>query len=67
MTQITVQDLYTFMGRELEVMEEIPAGNILGSLLHGLFNSLQEFPPLYYIFSSLIVNHNDKPECLQHL
>ena len=30
MTQITVKDLYTFMGRELEVMKEIPAGNILG-------------------------------------
>ncbi|XP_046350555.2 elongation factor-like GTPase 1 [Haliotis rufescens] len=29
-TRFTVQDLYLFMGRELEEMEEIPAGNILG-------------------------------------
>ena len=32
MTQITVTDLFTFMGRELEAMDEIPAGNILGKI-----------------------------------
>ncbi|GAB1607399.1 elongation factor-like GTPase 1 [Argonauta hians] len=26
----TVGDLYLFMGRELEIMEEVPAGNVLG-------------------------------------
>ncbi|ESO91714.1 hypothetical protein LOTGIDRAFT_122006 [Lottia gigantea] len=29
-TSFVVNDLYLFMGRELELMEEIPAGNILG-------------------------------------
>ncbi|XP_050403738.1 elongation factor-like GTPase 1 isoform X1 [Patella vulgata] len=29
-TSFTVNNLYLFMGRELELMEEIPAGNILG-------------------------------------
>ncbi|KAJ8304546.1 hypothetical protein KUTeg_018129 [Tegillarca granosa] len=29
-TSFTVSDLYLFMGREVEIMEEIPAGNILG-------------------------------------
>ena len=30
MTRFEVDHLYTFMGRELEAMQEIPAGNILG-------------------------------------
>lgn len=29
-TSFTVSDLYLFMGREVETMDEIPAGNILG-------------------------------------
>ena len=32
MPHITVTDLFTFMGRELEAMDEIPAGNILGKI-----------------------------------
>jgi len=28
--QYTVGDLYLFMGKELEAMDEVPAGNILG-------------------------------------
>ncbi|KAK2157074.1 hypothetical protein LSH36_199g01022 [Paralvinella palmiformis] len=34
--QYTVGDLYLFMGKELEAMDEVPAGNILG--LSGLEN-----------------------------
>ena len=30
-TQIEVQDLYLFMGRELEALEAVPAGNVLGT------------------------------------
>ena len=26
----TVQDLYLFMGKELEAMDQVPAGNLLG-------------------------------------
>ena len=29
-TIATVKDIYLFMGRELELMEGIPAGNVLG-------------------------------------
>lgn len=29
-TSFQVEDLYMFMGRELELMEEVPAGNVLG-------------------------------------
>lgn len=29
-TCVTVKDLFVFMGRELEEMDHIPAGNILG-------------------------------------
>ena len=29
-TQVTTDDLYLLMGRELEMMDEIPAGNVLG-------------------------------------
>ena len=32
-TCITINDLYVFMGRELEEMDHIPAGNILGMVL----------------------------------
>lgn len=28
---VDIEDLYMFMGRELELLDEIPAGNILGS------------------------------------
>jgi len=28
---VELEDLYMFMGRELEPLEEIPAGNILGT------------------------------------
>ena len=27
-----VQDLYMFMGRELEAMDSVPAGNVLGNI-----------------------------------
>ena len=33
---ITVEDLYLFMGRELDTLHEIPAGNVLGKLLRIL-------------------------------
>ena len=29
---VTVKDLYLFMGRELETLESVPAGNVLGML-----------------------------------
>lgn len=29
-TSFVVEDIYMFMGRELELMEEVPAGNVLG-------------------------------------
>lgn len=29
-TSFVVSDLYLFMGRELELMNEVPAGNVLG-------------------------------------
>ena len=32
-TCVTINDLYVFMGRELEEMDHIPAGNILGMVL----------------------------------
>ena len=32
-TEYTPEDLYLFMGRELEELEEIPAGNILGKVM----------------------------------
>lgn len=28
---LAIEDLYMFMGRELEALDEIPAGNILGN------------------------------------
>ena len=35
-TSFTVEDLYLFMGRELDALDEIPAGNVLGNFLHSL-------------------------------
>ena len=35
-TSFTVEDLYLLMGRELESLDEIPAGNVLGKFLHFL-------------------------------
>ena len=29
-TVVTVKDLYLFMGRELETLDAVPAGNVLG-------------------------------------
>lgn len=37
-TSVTIKDLFVFMGRELEDMDYIPAGNIL-----GLYHVLQFF------------------------
>lgn len=37
-TSVTIKDLFVFMGRELEEMDYIPAGNIL-----GLYHVLQFF------------------------
>ena len=31
---VEINDVYMFMGRELEALEEIPAGNILGTCKH---------------------------------
>ncbi len=30
---VTVEDLYLFMGRELDILQEIPAGNVLGEFI----------------------------------
>lgn len=45
MTSVSIGDLYTFMGRELEAMEEVPAGNIVGVYLR---TSLVREQSVYY-------------------
>jgi len=31
-TNVCISDVYMFMGRELDALDEVPAGNILGVL-----------------------------------
>lgn len=45
-TCINVSDLYMFMGRELEALQEVPAGNILGRFV--LSWTLYSFSQLWW-------------------
>ena len=40
-TVVTVTELYLFMGRELETLDCMPAGNVLGTYLLSLLDSLK--------------------------
>ena len=35
--RVDIKDLFMFMGRELESLEEVPAGNILGRYMQDIF------------------------------
>jgi ribosome assembly protein 1 len=31
-TKVVISDLYLMMGKELEVLDEVPAGNVIGKI-----------------------------------